>query len=69
MEGQKTINLVNKTLDLLVLTDIPNKDKIKIADNLIEIRKEAINYTPCCESDSEGLKEDIEQFKAINNSR
>ena len=48
MKGQKTINLANKTLDLLVLTDMPNKDKIKISDNLIEIRKEAINYARCC---------------------
>jgi hypothetical protein len=48
MKGQRTINLANKALDLLALTDIENRRKIEIADLIVEMRKEAINYSQCC---------------------
>jgi len=55
MDKQKIINLANKGLEMVSEMSIENRYKNLLGDMFFEIRKEAINYTRSCESDSEQL--------------
>ena len=53
METQKIINLADKGLEMVSEMDRKSMYKNLLGNLFFEIRKEAINYSRCCKSDSE----------------
>ena len=56
METSKITELIKKAEDKVNSTMLSNIRKTEINLILLEIQKEAINYSQCCKSDSEQLK-------------
>jgi hypothetical protein len=56
MDKEKIINLANKGLELVDEMDRKSMYKNLLGNLFFEMRKEAINYTRCCKSDSEQLQ-------------
>ena len=50
MDKQKIINLANKGLELVEEMDRKSMYKNLLGNLFFEMRKEAINYTRCCET-------------------
>ena len=55
METNKILELIKKAEDKVNSTMLSNIRKTEINLILLEIQKEAINYSQCCKSDSELL--------------
>jgi hypothetical protein len=57
MNTDKIVKLASKLMIELIKTDLPNKEINRLNDIVDDIREEAINYSQCCKSDSELLKD------------
>ena len=50
MDKKKVVNLANKGLEMVSEMSVDNKYKNLLGNLFFEMRKEAINYTRCCET-------------------
>ena len=60
MKKFKMIQLINKVETRIEETVLSKKIKTEIAQMLLDVKNEAINYTRCCETFKEDRKEDVE---------